>query len=57
MKGELVKVLVDEVREPGVHSVTWTGDDAAGRRVSSGVYFARTSVGGEVLLDRLTLIK
>ncbi|UCE18220.1 MAG: DUF362 domain-containing protein [Gemmatimonadota bacterium] len=37
--GQEVKVLVDEVQEPGHHAVTWDASD-----VSSGVYFYRLSV-------------
>ncbi len=43
VKGQLVKTLVNEVREAGNHSVIWKGVDNNGRAVSSGVYFYRMS--------------
>jgi flagellar hook assembly protein FlgD len=43
--GRLVRVLNDGSLETGEHSSTWTGRDAQGHRVSSGVYFVRLSDG------------
>jgi hypothetical protein len=40
LRGRRVATLLDEVREPGVYSTKWTGSDARGRQVSSGVYVA-----------------
>lgn len=39
--GRLVRTLVDREDLPGLHRLTWDGKDALGRRVKSGVYFAR----------------
>jgi hypothetical protein len=39
--GRRVATLVDDLRAPGNHQVTWDGRDHAGRTVASGVYFAR----------------
>jgi hypothetical protein len=43
--GRRVKKLVDGIKDPGVHTVTWSGDDDFGRNVSQGVYFYRLSAG------------
>jgi hypothetical protein len=37
--GRLVRVLVDDERPAGTHTVEWNGRDGAGRVVASGVYF------------------
>lgn len=39
--GQEVKRLIDGVEVIGPHSVTWNGDNNAGDRVASGVYFYR----------------
>lgn len=37
--GQQVHILVDEVKEPGTHSVEWNGTGAQGDPLSTGVYF------------------
>ncbi len=37
--GKLVKILVNEKKDAGYHSIIWNGMDDAGREVASGVYF------------------
>lgn len=46
-RGQLVKQLVSESKSAGTHTVSWDGRDASGRKVSSGIYFARLSIPGE----------
>jgi hypothetical protein len=41
IRGQLVKTLVDEIRQPGYHRAEWNGTDGSGTRVASGVYFYR----------------
>jgi hypothetical protein len=41
IRGQLVKTLVDEIRQPGYHRADWNGTDVSGNRVASGVYFYR----------------
>ncbi len=36
--GQRIRTLVDEIQEPGQHSVLWDGTDSDGRRVASGLY-------------------
>jgi len=47
--GELVRTLVDERQEAGVHSVIWDGRDGKGQEAGSGVYFYRLEVLGDGL--------
>jgi hypothetical protein len=43
--GRLVRTLVDGEAEGGVHHLVWSGRDADGRAIASGVYFCRVSIG------------
>ncbi|MCF7920844.1 MAG: T9SS type A sorting domain-containing protein, partial [Candidatus Cloacimonetes bacterium] len=38
IKGQKVKVLVDDIMEKGQHKIVWDGLNASGRQVASGVY-------------------
>jgi len=53
--GRQVRVLTAGAGTPGLHSLTWDGRDAAGRRVGPGVYVCRILAGGSVESVRLTL--
>ncbi len=57
VSGRELKVLVDEARTAGIHSVTWDGTDADGRALASGVYFYRLTAGQFEQTRRMTLIK
>jgi len=57
LKGRLVKKLLSEFLEPGLHSVVWDGRNARGMKVASGVYVARISVDGESRNIKMTLLK
>ncbi|MBZ0266822.1 T9SS type A sorting domain-containing protein, partial [bacterium] len=45
VRGRMVAQVVDGSFGAGRHAVTWRGQDANGRRVPSGVYFARLEAG------------
>ncbi len=45
LAGKLVVNLLDDELTPGTYSREWSGVDAAGKAVSSGVYFCRLSMG------------
>ncbi|MCK4512349.1 T9SS type A sorting domain-containing protein, partial [bacterium] len=45
IRGRLVKTLVDRRHAGGAYEVAWDGRDSDGRTVSSGIYFARVSIG------------
>ena len=55
--GQLVRVLVNESMDSGRHSITWNGRDAAGRRVSSGLYLYRLEMQTKTITKRMTLLK
>jgi hypothetical protein len=55
--GRLVKTLKQaEYTDAGTHEVTWNGLDNLGRRVPSGVYFVKTSVGGDTSVFKLPIM-
>lgn len=43
--GRMIAVLLDRRLAAGRHTVTWNGADRSGRKVASGVYFCRLTVG------------
>jgi hypothetical protein len=55
--GELVTILVDEVKPAGEHSVSWNGHDVAGNKATSGVYFCRMKSGGFRATRKLLLLR
>ena len=57
VRGELVRTLVDGVREQGTDKVLWDGTNDRGRQVSSGVYFYEARADGKVKVDKMALIK
>jgi Zn-dependent metalloprotease len=56
-RGRHVRTLVDGDLPAGAHTVTWSGDDAQGRPVSSGVYFYRLVAGDQQAERRMLLVK
>lgn len=57
-RGRLVRVLEDGIRAAGRHTASWTGVDAEGRPVSSGIYFIRFyEEGGRTAVRKITLLK
>ena len=57
LAGNLVRTLVDEQREAGLHTVTWNGRDNTGRLAATGVYLYRFEAGQSVQTRRMTLVK
>ncbi len=57
LAGRLVKVLVDDIRSEGDHSVVWRGRDNRERTVAAGVYFVRLEAGRFATSRTLTLVK
>lgn len=43
--GRIVKILVNETREPGYYRVLWDGEDDSDKAVASGIYFYRIEAG------------
>ena len=57
VKGRRVVTLVDQRLAAGPHAYQWNGVDAAGKRVSSGVYFYRLQAGRQTLTRKMILAK
>jgi len=55
--GRLVRVILDEVLEPGQHSVMWDGRNTAGMEVASGMYVASFSSSGVLQQRKLLLLR
>jgi hypothetical protein len=55
--GQRVATLVDRHQEAGTRAARWDGKDAAGRAVSSGVYFYRLQAGGFAETKKLVLLR
>jgi hypothetical protein len=56
VKGRVVRSLVDTELVAGPWSGTWDGRDASGRRLATGVYFARLAVNGRIAASRKVVI-
>jgi len=57
VKGQKVAKLIDAELAGGVHSVVWNGNDANGKRVSSGVYFYQIKCDNQVKTKKMIMIK
>jgi len=57
VRGQRVRTLLNENREPGHHSVVWNGTDDTGRALSSGIYFYRIVAGENTATRRMLLMK
>ncbi len=56
-RGAHVATLLDADKPEGAYTIDWHGEDGAGGRVGSGVYFARLALGGETRSYKLVLLK
>jgi hypothetical protein len=57
LDGRLVKTLVEGPAAAGTHEVLWDGRDNGGNSVRSGMYFVKTTSGGESAVFKLSLLK
>jgi len=57
LRGELVRVLVNEQQAPGEYSVIWDGRDDRGLQAPSGLYFYKIVVGKFVSSRKMTLVR
>ncbi|MCB5252015.1 MAG: FlgD immunoglobulin-like domain containing protein [Candidatus Cloacimonadaceae bacterium] len=57
LKGQLVRVLVDESKPGGRHEVFWDGKDQAGNRVGSGCYYYKMQKGKYSSTGKMILLK
>ncbi len=56
-RGSLIAELLNDQVSTGRNSVVWDGRDIQGQKVGSGTYLVRLDLGGELFLQRVTLIK
>ena len=57
MKGSIVKTLVSNFQDAGLHQVTWNGKNDNGGQVSSGMYLVRMQTNGQLYQQAITLLK
>jgi hypothetical protein len=57
IRGQLVRTLVDEERQPGTYRIAWDGKNDAGQQVASGIYLYRLSVGAVTQEKKMLLLK
>ncbi len=57
LAGQEVRILVDELKSPGIHSAVWNARDDAGREVPAGIYVYRFEAGRFSDTKKLLLIK
>jgi hypothetical protein len=57
VRGQLVRTLLDEEKQPGNYQVVWDGKDNFGKEVTSGIYFYQLKAGGFKDSKKLLLIK
>ncbi len=57
LNGKEVSVLVNEIIQPGNHSITWNGTDKIGLASPSGVYIILIKFNGQIRSQKLVLMK
>ncbi|MCL2064575.1 MAG: T9SS type A sorting domain-containing protein [Candidatus Cloacimonetes bacterium] len=57
VRGQVIKTLVQQTLDSGMHFVDWNGVDENGQNVSSGIYFYRLQAGESVDTKRMVLMK
>jgi flagellar hook assembly protein FlgD len=57
IKGQLVKVLVNDFKNAGEYSAIWDGRDSIGNQVSSGIYFYKLKTGNFEKTKKMILMK
>ena len=57
VKGQLVRTLIDEIRDIGNHTVVWTGTDNNNRHLSSGIYFLKFETNSTIEIKKILLMK
>jgi flagellar hook assembly protein FlgD len=56
-KGQIVRTLLNEIKDFGTHSVTWDGKNDYNQQVSNGIYFYKMIDTDSVSKGKLLLIK
>ncbi|MCF6365095.1 MAG: carboxypeptidase regulatory-like domain-containing protein [Bacteroidales bacterium] len=55
--GQLIKILVNETLNAGLHKVTWNGTDANNKSLSNGLYFCKLIYSGTSKSEKIILIR
>jgi hypothetical protein len=55
--GQLVKTIVDQPQQAGVHSVSWNGRDNEGRQVAAGIYYFSLGTGYRSSTKKMVMLK
>ncbi|MFH1760340.1 MAG: FlgD immunoglobulin-like domain containing protein, partial [bacterium] len=57
IRGQLVKNLVDDVKQPDYYRIQWNGRNAAGLYVSSGFYIYQIQAGKFIKRRKMIVVK
>jgi len=57
LAGQLVSALADQLYEPGIYSLVWSGQDSSGRAVSSGTYLVRLATAGYAESQKVLVVR
>ncbi len=57
MKGQLVKELVSGSQTVGHYEVVWNGNDIAGKKVSSGIYYYQIKACDKIISKKILMLK
>ena len=57
MNGRLVKSLMNNKQQAGLHSVIWNGQNVSGVKVASGFYIYMVNYNGSIISKKMILIK
>jgi hypothetical protein len=57
IRGQLVRLLVDEDKEPGAYRIIWDGKDNHGQQVASGIYLYRITAGDFKQTRKMVVLK
>ncbi|MCJ7457467.1 MAG: T9SS type A sorting domain-containing protein [candidate division Zixibacteria bacterium] len=55
--GQKVRVLVNDIQEPGYYTISWNGKNERGEAVGSGIYFYRIQAGSFTKTAKMSLLK
>ncbi|MEW6684861.1 MAG: FlgD immunoglobulin-like domain containing protein [Candidatus Edwardsbacteria bacterium] len=54
---QLVRILVDEKKKPGIYEVKWDGKDSSGKSVASGTYYYQLDAGGFAETKKMVVLR
>lgn len=55
LQGNLINTLIDEIKSAGEHKIIWKLNDSKNKKVSTGVYIIKLTVGMEVLTRKMII--